>query len=255
MRQFNILKGTKGWLYLYERAVRWAHMRNEDEVRRRAKALDIWRDHGIEAAMAAFEISRATLFRWKQALNEQEGKLVALGTPRAVHRSAHDSDSIPRDSSTGSLRCGRTIPVSARRSSPSFSTSRSHMPVAASLISRSKDSSLITESSHTMPGAERSKNSPYTSGRSSVGNRSRAWSLHCAILCLNYQSGSLICSGLVQDLDKFITSVIYYLQMIPNHKMENNYACILLSPRSGHFIRRGRAGRRFHYYGVRERRL
>ena len=78
MRQFNVLRGTKGWAFLYAQAVRWRHMRNQQEVRRRAKALDVWRDHGIGAAMAAFEVSRPTLFRWKQALGGSRGKLDAL---------------------------------------------------------------------------------------------------------------------------------------------------------------------------------
>lgn len=78
MRQFNVLRGTKGWVSMWERAVRWRHMRNEPEVRRRVKALDMWRGHGIEAAMVAFEVSRPTLFRWKKALSGQRGHLDAL---------------------------------------------------------------------------------------------------------------------------------------------------------------------------------
>jgi len=53
-------------------------MRNKPEVKKRAKALDVWRDHGIEASMAAFDVSRPTLFRWKKALTEQQGHLDAL---------------------------------------------------------------------------------------------------------------------------------------------------------------------------------
>ena len=78
MRYFNSLKGTKGWLYMWERTIRFRHMKNTKEVRRRAKALDVWREHGMGAAMTAFEVSRPTLFRWKQALERQQGHLDAL---------------------------------------------------------------------------------------------------------------------------------------------------------------------------------
>ncbi len=78
MRQFNKFKGTRGWLSMWERTIRFRHMRYETEVRRRAKALDVWREHGIKAAMSAFDVSRPTLFRWKKALGERQGHLDAL---------------------------------------------------------------------------------------------------------------------------------------------------------------------------------
>ena len=78
MRQFNIFRGTKGWLFIWEHTVRFLNMRNEKEVRRRAKALDFWRDHGLLATVDAFGVSRPTLFRWKQALREKRGRLDAL---------------------------------------------------------------------------------------------------------------------------------------------------------------------------------
>ena len=78
MRQFNIFRGTKGWLFMWERTIRFRHMRNETEVRRRAKAIDFWKKHGLEAAMDAFDVSRPTLFRWQQALAKKQGHLDAL---------------------------------------------------------------------------------------------------------------------------------------------------------------------------------
>lgn len=78
MRQFNKFRGTEGWLYMWERTIRFRHMRNNEEVRRRAKALDVWRGHGIKAAMAAFDVSRPTLYRWRRALNDKQGHLDAL---------------------------------------------------------------------------------------------------------------------------------------------------------------------------------
>jgi len=95
MRQFNKLRGTEGWLYMWERTIRFRHMRNTEEVRRRAKALDVWREHGIRAAMDAFDVSRPTLFRWRQALGKRQGHLDALDpksrAPRHVrHRRCPD---------------------------------------------------------------------------------------------------------------------------------------------------------------------
>ena len=78
MKQFNILKGTKGWLTMYERVVRFRHMRNQDEVYRRAKILDFWRAHGKKATRDAFNISGRTLFRWRGMLERASGKIDAL---------------------------------------------------------------------------------------------------------------------------------------------------------------------------------
>ena len=78
MRQFNILRGTKGWLWLYEKTIRWLHMRNEQEVRRRVQILDFWKKHGEQAATDAFGVSRRTLFRWRASLGQANGRLESL---------------------------------------------------------------------------------------------------------------------------------------------------------------------------------
>lgn len=95
MRQFNKFRGAPGWLSMWERTIRFRHMRYEAEVRRRAKALDVWREHSIGAAMSAFDVSRPTLYRWKQALVSKQGHLDALDpksrAPRHVrHRQYPD---------------------------------------------------------------------------------------------------------------------------------------------------------------------
>lgn len=78
MRQFNILKGTKGWLTMYERVVRFRHMRNQKEVERRVKVLGFWSAHGEKAATDAFGVSRRTLYRWQSTLGKAGGKVDAL---------------------------------------------------------------------------------------------------------------------------------------------------------------------------------
>ena len=50
MRQFNILKDTKGWLTMYERVVRFRHMRNQHEVKQGAKIPDLRKEHGYNKA-------------------------------------------------------------------------------------------------------------------------------------------------------------------------------------------------------------
>jgi len=78
MRQFNIFRGTKGWLWLYERQLRLASMNNQQEAEKRLRTLIFWEKHGDEAAMEAYGVSRRTLYRWQEALRKNEGKLNGL---------------------------------------------------------------------------------------------------------------------------------------------------------------------------------
>ena len=78
MRQFNIFRGTKGWLWLYERQLRLAAMHNQQEAEKRLRILIFWEKHGDGATREAFTVSRRTLYRWQEALRRQEGKLTGL---------------------------------------------------------------------------------------------------------------------------------------------------------------------------------
>lgn len=78
MRIFNVFRGTKGWLSMWERGVRFRYMRNETEVRRRVKILDFWHTHGVDATTDAFGVSRRTLYRWQHALAAAGGCLESL---------------------------------------------------------------------------------------------------------------------------------------------------------------------------------
>jgi transposase InsO family protein len=84
MKQFNILKGTKGWLTMYRRVVRFRYMRNQKEVERRIKILDFWKALGLDATRDAFSVSRRTLFRWQAALDTAKGKVTALDPQRTA---------------------------------------------------------------------------------------------------------------------------------------------------------------------------
>lgn len=78
MRHFNKFRDTTGWLYMWERTIRFRSMRNKQEVERRVKILDFWQKHGAKAAQDAFSVSERTLFRWQAALAKRQGHLDAL---------------------------------------------------------------------------------------------------------------------------------------------------------------------------------
>ncbi len=77
MRIFNKFRGTNGWISTWERVIRFRDMITQ-EAQRRATILTFWSKHGTEAAKEAFNVSRSTLFRWKQALQRSTGKLEGL---------------------------------------------------------------------------------------------------------------------------------------------------------------------------------
>ena len=70
-------KGIKGFLTVYDRAARYAHMITKTAIRR-VKILDHWKRHGLESAIHAFEVSERTLWDWKSRLDKGNGKPEAL---------------------------------------------------------------------------------------------------------------------------------------------------------------------------------
>ena len=83
MRQFNKLKGTKGFITIWERMIRFRYMITE-QAKERCRILAFWEKYGDLATKEAFKVSRATLFRWQKALKETEGKLEALNKKSTV---------------------------------------------------------------------------------------------------------------------------------------------------------------------------
>ena len=75
MRIFNKFRGTHGWLSLWERTLRFRHMRNQQEVERRVKIPSFWGKYGDTATRDAFKVSRRTLYRWSAALAKAQGNL------------------------------------------------------------------------------------------------------------------------------------------------------------------------------------
>ena len=78
MRIKSDFRGLRGWLSMWERTIRFRHMRNKQEVDRRVKILGFWKEYGEQATEDAFGISRRTLFRWQAALGKRQGHLDAL---------------------------------------------------------------------------------------------------------------------------------------------------------------------------------
>ena len=77
MRQFNKFRGTKGFLSVWNRAVRFRYMITE-AAKCRTKILAFWKKHGAEAAFEAFGVRKRTLYLWQRKLKEGGGKLEAL---------------------------------------------------------------------------------------------------------------------------------------------------------------------------------
>jgi transposase InsO family protein len=70
-------RGIKGFVTVYNRAVRYAYMITA-QARQRLKILEHWKKHGLESTMHAFDVSRRTLWDWKARLNKGGGKPEAL---------------------------------------------------------------------------------------------------------------------------------------------------------------------------------
>ena len=77
MRQFNKFRGTKGFITVWERVIRFKYMITE-EAKERCRILAFWEKHGTDATMEAFKVSKRTLFRWQENLEKTFGKLEGL---------------------------------------------------------------------------------------------------------------------------------------------------------------------------------
>ena len=77
MRQFNKFRGTKGFLTIWERVIRFKYMISE-KAKTKARILTFFDNYGLEATSDAYGISRATIYRWKKSLLTDNGKLECL---------------------------------------------------------------------------------------------------------------------------------------------------------------------------------
>lgn len=83
MRIKSNLRGTRGWLYMQERSIRFRYMITE-AAKKRVKILEFWKRYGLKATKEAYGTSKRTLCRWKAALNKANGKLEALNRGTTV---------------------------------------------------------------------------------------------------------------------------------------------------------------------------
>lgn len=95
MRIFNKFRGTKGFITIWERVIRFRYMITE-EAKERCRILAFWEKYGDIATKEAFGTSRSTLFRWQGALNEGNGKLEALNKKSTAPKNKRKRD-IPKD--------------------------------------------------------------------------------------------------------------------------------------------------------------
>ena len=70
-------RGIKGFVTVYNHAVRFRYMITE-QAKRRLKILEHWKKHGMGSTIHAFEISERTLWDWKSRLDKGGGKPEAL---------------------------------------------------------------------------------------------------------------------------------------------------------------------------------
>lgn len=77
MHQFNKFRGTKGFLSMWERVIRFRYMITE-KAKNRCRILAFWEKYGDVATKEAFGTSRRTLFRWQRSLYISNGKLDGL---------------------------------------------------------------------------------------------------------------------------------------------------------------------------------
>ena len=77
MRIFNKFRGTKGFITVWERVLRFRYMIT-DKAKERVKILAFWEKHGTEAVEEAFGVKKRTLYLWQRKLKEGHGKLEVL---------------------------------------------------------------------------------------------------------------------------------------------------------------------------------
>lgn len=77
MKIQNIYRGIKGFVTVYDRAVRYRYMIT-NIAKRRQKILIHWEKYGLESTIDAFGVLRRTLFNWKLAFRQSGGKPEAL---------------------------------------------------------------------------------------------------------------------------------------------------------------------------------
>jgi len=77
MQQFNITRGIKGFVRLYNYGYNHTRMITK-EAKERMRILVFWKAHGFKATKDAFKVSRSSLFAWQSVYRAGDRKLEAL---------------------------------------------------------------------------------------------------------------------------------------------------------------------------------
>lgn len=77
MRIRSNLRGTKGFVHVWERALRFKYMISQKAIHR-VKVLTFWKKHGAEAVEEAYGVKIRTLFLWQLKLRVAGGKIESL---------------------------------------------------------------------------------------------------------------------------------------------------------------------------------
>jgi len=76
-------RGIKGFVTVYNRAVRYAYMITKTALKR-FKILEHWKIHGLSSAIHAFDVSERTLWNWKERLAKGGDKIEALNPGKRI---------------------------------------------------------------------------------------------------------------------------------------------------------------------------
>ncbi len=83
MKTHNRYRGIKGFVSVYNRAVRYRYMITE-QAKHRYKILIHWSTYGLKSTMSAFGVKRRTLINWKSLLDKGGGKIEALNPTKRI---------------------------------------------------------------------------------------------------------------------------------------------------------------------------
>jgi len=86
MKIFNIYKNIKGFVRINSYGIKFNSM-IQDEAQRKVKIITFFEKHGLNATLDAFNVSKSSIYLWRQILKENNGKMEALNNKsRRPHR-------------------------------------------------------------------------------------------------------------------------------------------------------------------------
>jgi putative transposase len=91
MKIVRISFGVRGFATVYNDAVKWSRMLQE-KSKHKIKVLVFMEKHGLDATLDAFPHKRSTIFSWKKALKDGNGRLESLNEKSTRPKSARKAD-------------------------------------------------------------------------------------------------------------------------------------------------------------------